>query len=41
LTDLYEIWYDDSKMGLSTAPTVKKFEFLKSTMADDRRFENR
>jgi len=27
LTDLYEIWYDDSKMGLSTAPTVKNLNF--------------
>ena len=29
------------KMGLLTAPTVKKFEFHKSKMADDRRFKNR
>ena len=29
------------KMGLITAPTVKKFEFQKSNMADGRHFENR
>ena len=29
------------KMGLLTAPAVKKFEFHKSKMADGRHFENR
>ena len=29
------------KMGLLTAPTVKKFEFHKSKMADCRHFKNR
>jgi len=29
------------KMGILTAPTVKKFEVHKSKMADDRHFENR
>jgi len=29
------------KMGLLTTPTVKKFEFHKSKMADGRHFENR
>jgi len=28
------------KMGLLTVQTVKKFEFLKSKMADSRHFEN-
>jgi len=28
-------------MGLLTAPTVKKFEFRKSNMADGRHFKNR
>jgi len=28
------------KIGLLTAPTVKKFEFHKSKMADGRHFEN-
>jgi len=28
-------------MGLLTAPTVKKFEFHKSKMADGRHFKNR
>ena len=28
------------KMGLLTAPTVKKFEFHKYKMADGRRFKN-
>ena len=41
LTDLYEIWYTDAKMGLLTAPTIKKFEFQKSKMADGRHFEKR
>jgi len=42
-------WFDRSlrifvclcKMGLLTSPTVKKFEFHKSKMADGRHFENR
>ena len=29
------------KVGLLTAPTVKKFEFHKSKMADGRHFNNR
>ena len=29
------------KMGLLTAPTIKKIEFHKSKMADCRHFENR
>ena len=29
------------KMGLLTAPTVKKFQFHKSKMADGRHFQNR
>jgi len=29
------------KMGLLTIPTVKKFEFQKSKMADGRHFDNR
>ena len=41
LTDLYEIWYADAKIGLLTAPAVKKFEFQKSKMADGRHFKNR
>ena len=29
LTDLYEIWYADAKIGLLTAPAVKKIRILK------------
>jgi len=29
LTDLYEIWYGDEKMGLLTAPTIKRFDLQK------------
>jgi len=39
LTDLEEIWYADAKW-VSTALTVKNFEFHKSKMADGRYFEN-
>ena len=41
------VWPIFTKFGtlvqndLLTAPTVKKFEFYKSKMADDRHFENR
>jgi len=46
---IYPQWFDRSlqnlvrwcKMDLLTAPTVKKFEFPKSKMADGRHFENR
>ena len=46
---IYPQWFDRSlwnlvcwcKMGLLTAPTVKKFEFHKSKMADGRQCENR
>jgi len=34
-------FYSTGKIGLLTAPTVKKFEFHKSKMADGRHFENR
>jgi len=34
LTDLYEIWYVDAKMGFLTGPTVKKSKFQKFETAD-------
>jgi len=40
LSDLYEIWYADAKWLLA-APTVKKYEFHESKMADGRHFKNR
>ena len=40
-TDLYEIWYNDTKWGFQPATTVKKFEFKKSNMVAGRHFENR
>jgi len=36
LTDLYEIWYADAKMGLLTASAIKNLNFTnhKSRMTD-------
>ena len=41
LTDLYKIWYADAKWVSLPPRLLKKFEFHKSKMADDRHFQNR